>query len=815
MKKTALPLLLAAMSGLTADGQTTTFEEPLVSGSPSLLPDWSGFSRVVLQYGSGQVQDRLAGAGIQALEMSQDSSVAWSPDDLSVPDGLVLESSFLLRLDTLSTEAPVIPPEILSAVVYANASGLMALNGNGSGGGTWQTLQALSPGTFYAITITRDYATQSYDVRVDGALVADDYGFKDAVASTDGPFTSTFETSEKAFLDDVGAGFADYAAPTPNPMTFTSAPAPAGPTSITMTAIEASDPMGPVEYFFDCITPGGSDSGWQVDRSYLDSGLTTGVSYTYQVKARDTLGNETMLSAPASAIPETDTSAPRIVSVSPANGSFNVSPNTELVLTLDESIQIGTGNIFIKERLGNDVVATVPMTSAFVTTNGSEVTLNLPTNLGRGTGYYVEVDAGALMDEAGNPFSGIAGSALWNFTTAVSSQPVIYEPFDYAPTGSTDGDGAYLGDGNQSGALGLDGMWSQQINNIEMEITNAGLTFTDGGGKVLPVAGKSILRSERTGTSVLSIAVNPTATTSLTADNTTMWMSFLYVDTGFSGPDSSVMLASQPLASSNDHSLNSAGYGVGILIGEDASAVNASVEAGYYLNTTTTTRVQSTLNLNDAEGTVFLLAAKVNWKPDGTPDEIFVFNVTDLASEPAEGEAIASNTFNMPLTAQQSLDTLNIGETQIDAFDEIRFGTSFGDVVGDGSSDEGFEAYLADPRFGLDPDDQAFNQDPDGDGLMNGLEAWFGTHPGEFNVGLVSDGTTTFTHPQNTFPPSDLTGFYEWSPNLVDWYADGSGPGGGPTVSFVPTTVGTTTTVIATPSQPLGRLFLRAGVIQN
>ena len=46
------------------------------------------------------------------------------------------------------------------------------------------------------------------------------------------------------------------------------------------------------------------------------------------------------------------------------------------------------------------------------------------------------------------------------------------------------------------------------------------------------------------------------------------------------------------------------------------------------------------------------------------------------------------------------------------------------------------------------------------------------------------------------------------------WYASGSGPGAGPTVSFVPNTVGTTTTVTATASEALGKLFLRVRVMQ-
>jgi hypothetical protein len=111
-----------------------------------------------------------------------------------------------------------------------------------------------------------------------------------------------------------------------------------------------------------------------------------------------------------------------------------------------------------------------------------------------------------------------------------------------------------------------------------------------------------------------------------------------------------------------------------------------------------------------------------------------------------------------------------------------------------------------------------FDDDFDWDGLANGLEAWFGTHPGEFSqglAGLTTDGTTTtFEHPRNANPPSDLTGFYQWSLNLVDWYAgDGAeGPAGGPTVTISPTTGGTTTTATATASEAMARLFLRAAI---
>ena len=130
-----------------------------------------------------------------------------------------------------------------------------------------------------------------------------------------------------------------------------------------------------------------------------------------------------------------------------------------------------------------------------------------------------------------------------------------------------------------------------------------------------------------------------------------------------------------------------------------------------------------------------------------------------------------------------------------------------------------YEAYISDPAFALDPSEQGMGDDPDGDRIPNGLEAWFGTHPGTFNAGLVhgaTDGaTTTFTHPHNENPPSDQSGIYEWSPDLVDWYlGDGiDGPPGGPSVSISPNLSGATAT--ATASELMETLFLRLRVIQN
>ncbi len=103
----------------------------------------------------------------------------------------------------------------------------------------------------------------------------------------------------------------DTAAPTPDPMTWSQAPQATSWDTVTMTATTASDISG-VEYYFANITDASHDSGWQTASAYTDSGLTSGVTYTYQVKARDRSSNqnETGWSGTASAMPQPDNTPP-------------------------------------------------------------------------------------------------------------------------------------------------------------------------------------------------------------------------------------------------------------------------------------------------------------------------------------------------------------------------------------------------------------------------------------------------------------------------------------------------------------------------
>jgi hypothetical protein len=112
-------------------------------------------------------------------------------------------------------------------------------------------------------------------------------------------YTYTVQTRDKSVANNTGTVSApenvttpavDTTPPTPDPMTFATAPTAISNTGITMTADIATDNTYGVEYFFDETSgnPGGTDSGWQASPTYTDDGLDPNTSYTYTVTARDT-----------------------------------------------------------------------------------------------------------------------------------------------------------------------------------------------------------------------------------------------------------------------------------------------------------------------------------------------------------------------------------------------------------------------------------------------------------------------------------------------------------------------------------------------
>ena len=115
---------------------------------------------------------------------------------------------------------------------------------------------------------------------------------------------------------------------TPDPMTFAIAPSVVNSTTIGMTATTAIGGTGTIEYLFEETSgnPGGDDSAWQTSPSYQDSGLTTGLTYTYQVSARS--GPAGLPTVPSAALSATPTASGDITAPTPSPMTFATPPVT-------------------------------------------------------------------------------------------------------------------------------------------------------------------------------------------------------------------------------------------------------------------------------------------------------------------------------------------------------------------------------------------------------------------------------------------------------------------------------------------------------
>ena len=112
-----------------------------------------------------------------------------------------------------------------------------------------------------------------------------------------------------------------------------------------------------------------------------------------------------------------DVCPPEVVSFTPATDATDVASDTNLVLTFNEHVRLGTGIIEIWRSSDDTKLQTIDATSPAVTAAGAVVTINPPVSLPAGMSYYVLVDSGAVEDLSGNAWVGISDTTVWDFTT--------------------------------------------------------------------------------------------------------------------------------------------------------------------------------------------------------------------------------------------------------------------------------------------------------------------------------------------------------------------------------------------------------------
>ena len=135
-----------------------------------------------------------------------------------------------------------------------------------------------------------------------------------------------------------------------------------------------------------------------------------------------------------------DVTNPTISALSPIDNGTGVSPSTNLVITFSEAVDVETGSIAIRRLSDNAPIHSIAVNSGLVTGSGTNTTtINPSSDLDPSTGYYIEIDATAFDDPAGNSFAGIVGNSTWNFTTgALDTTPpnctIALSPLDNVTT---------------------------------------------------------------------------------------------------------------------------------------------------------------------------------------------------------------------------------------------------------------------------------------------------------------------------------------------------------------------------------------------
>ncbi|MBI2770716.1 MAG: Ig-like domain-containing protein [Burkholderiales bacterium] len=151
------------------------------------------------------------------------------------------------------------------------------------------------------------------------------------------------------------------------------------------------------------------------------TGASTGVDTYYRVESFQFTDVTRTLAEIRGLTVTTDTTAPTLAAMTPADNATAVAASSNIVLTFSETVQAGSGSIFIYNSSGT-VARTISVTDASqVSFAGNTVTINPSADLALSSGYYVNMAAGVIRDLAGNGYSGIAGSTAYNFTTSGSA----------------------------------------------------------------------------------------------------------------------------------------------------------------------------------------------------------------------------------------------------------------------------------------------------------------------------------------------------------------------------------------------------------
>jgi hypothetical protein len=478
-----------------------------------------------------------------------------------------------------------------------------------------------------------------------------------------------------------------------------------------------------------------------------------------------------------------DPTAPALTSLSPADGATGVPLAANLTATFDEAVALGTGTISVRDldTPANNVTITLP--DGRVTISGPVLTINLASNLSPTTDYAVRISSGAIADLSGNPFGGIPDNTTWNFVTAPAPLRIMCIG-DSITTGYTDNPSWT----NHPFKFGYRGP-------LYTRLSNAGYNFLFVGGSTEP------------------------------------W-------TGISGDPTSGGTYTPALDLRTFRQDGHRGYG-----GKTASYLNSNILAWLASDDPDIILLKIGTNSQDQSGLNTLISTITTNNPDshvivaeimpkysyqaGIASYNTYIRDTLVPGFQAQGKKVTRVDQYAPFltnpavltSIDQSLFSNGINHPDNDGYDKMAQ-VWFSGIEALGIGPNSFGTWISNPDFGIAPGQRGLDDDADRDGIDNGLENYFGTHPGEFSRGLVAGlkngNTFTFTHPIGAATASDLNATYRWSKDLST-FTPSAVALQGTTVTFTPgTPAGGFVTVTATVTgTSLAKLFVDVEVTRR
>ena len=537
---------------------------------------------------------------------------------------------------------------------------------------------------------------------------------------------------------------------------------------------------------------------------------------------------------------------PLVSAFSPADGDSDVAVNGNLAVTFNENVVLGTGNITIKD-LDTPAQTVITLPDPQVSVSGAVVTINPTANLAPGKNHAIQIDETAIDDLAGTSFAGIANDTTWNFTTgpADSTNPTVasFNPADNAIAVRQNSNLVVTFNENivlMSGDIRIKTLSNSTETVITLpdaQVSVSGVVLTiNPSTDLAPGANYTIqidasVIDDTGGNSYAGIA-DDTTWNFAAADEASSATQFTY-----SGNVSAADLLHGLTPVTTGWNTTNQASPLELTDGTHGGAFQA-VPGDAVQGAWTTVGATATYNLGTGPGgagyNITSVQSIADWANVGFGNQAWTIEVKPVGGSYAtlatvNYQPLGSGVGGTKVTLTHPSGVLATGIELIKiTANQVNGGANGGafvwrelDVFGVPSNSTTFANWISNPAFGIDPGQQGLNQDPDGDGIENGVENFFGSDPGEFNPGLVAGAKTvntfTFTHSQGTLA-ADLTASYRWSTDLATFRADGAS-NGSTTVEFTtqPDTpaLGTTTVTATVIGTALEKLFVTARVTQN